>query len=433
MNIASKRKKLGGEYSFCKERNMKNKFSSGFLVGLFSSFVVFALLVVIFWGVIDDKLVKADTVQQESSNALTEEEEIFQAKLKGLRSIIDLYFWKDVEQTTLFDGVYRGLLDSLDDPYSRYYDPEEYKEAMESVEGSYCGIGALVNQNMSTMLMTIVRPFVDGPAYKAGVLPGDVIYKVDGIDVTGEELSQVVKQMKGEQGTQVTLTVVREDEEEPIDILITRDVVEVETVTYEMLDDRIGYIYIMEFDEITLLQFQEAITALEQEGMQGLVIDIRDNPGGLLHIVCDMLDCIIPTGNIVYTLDKHGNREEVNAVTEECLSIPIAVLINENSASASEIFSGALQDYELATIVGTQSFGKGIVQSLIPLYDGSAVKVTVSTYYTPKGRCIHEVGITPDVVVELDEELKKKVTVEKEEDNQLQTAVEVIKKQLKQK
>ena len=175
------------------------------------------------------------------------------------------------------------------------------------------------------------------------------------------------------------------------------------------------------------------ITALEQEGMQGLVIDIRDNPGGLLHIVCDMLDCIIPTGNIVYTLDKHGNREEVNAVTEECLSIPIAVLINENSASASEIFSGALQDYELATIVGTQSFGKGIVQSLIPLYDGSAVKVTVSTYYTPKGRCIHEVGITPDVVVELDEELKKKVTVEKEEDNQLQTAVEVIKKQLKQK
>ena len=418
---------------------MKNRFFGGFWAGIASAFILFTLAGAIYFGAVDDRQAKAEILPGQVSDTLSEEEITFleetnfQNKLTTLRTIIDLYFWKDVENDTLYDGVYRGLFAALDDPYSRYYSAEEYQEEMESMEGSYCGIGALVNQNMKTMIMTIVRPFVNGPAYKAGILPGDIIYMVDGVDVTGEELSKVVKMMKGEQGTKVTLTVVREGVEEPVEVVITRDIVEVETVTYEMLEDNIGYIYIMEFDEITLTQFEKAVDELEDAGMQGLVVDIRDNGGGLLDTVCKMLDRIIRTGNIVYTLDKYGNREDIDAVTRESLDIPIAVLVNGNSASASEIFAGTLQDYGHATIVGTQSFGKGIVQSMVPLKDGSAVKLTVSTYYTPKGRCIHGEGITPDVVVELNDELKQQVTVEKKDDNQLQTAIEVIKKQLKQK
>ena len=200
-----------------------------------------------------------------------------------------------------------------------------------------------------------------------------------------------------------------------------------------MLEGNIGYIYIMEFDEITLRQFEQAVDELEKAGMKGLIVDIRDNGGGLLDTVCKMLDRIIPTGNIVYTLDKYGNREEINATSKESLNIPIAVLVNGNSASASEIFAGALQDYKLATIVGTQTFGKGIVQTMLPLTDGSAVKITVSTYYTPNGRNIHGEGITPDVVVELAEELKQQVVIEKEDDNQLNAAIEVIKKEISKK
>ena len=418
---------------------MKNRFFGGFWAGLASAFILFTLAGALYFGAMEDRQAKAETLTEQLAKANGDtaeqqllEEKTFQSKLNTLRTIIDLYFWKDVDNETLYEGIYRGLLSSLDDPYSRYYTAEEYQEEIESIEGSYCGIGALVNQNMSTMIMTIVRPFVDGPAYKAGILPGDIIYMVDGVDVTGEELSQVVKKMKGEKGTKVTLTVVREGVDEPIEVVITRDVIEVETVTYEMLANNIGYIYIMEFDEITLRQFEQAVDELEEAGMQGLVVDIRDNGGGLLDTVCKMLDRIIPTGNIVYTMDKYGNREDINATSKESLDIPIAVLVNGNSASASEIFAGALQDYELATIVGTQSFGKGIVQSIVPLSDGSAVKVTVSTYYTPDGRCIHGEGITPDVVVELADELKQQVIIEKEDDNQLKAAIKVIKNQIKE-
>ena len=409
---------------------MKNRFFGGFWAGLASAFILFTLVGVIYFTATESEQAKAGTLTEQSTQQQMMEEANFQNKLSALRTIIDLYFWKDVDNETLYEGIYRGLLNSLDDPYSRYYTAEEYQEEMESMEGSYCGIGALVNQNMSTRIMTIVRPFVDGPAYKAGILPGDIIYMVDDVDVTGEELSKVVKMMKGEQGTKVKLTVVREGVNEPIEVEITRDVIEVETVTYEMLDNNIGYIYIMEFDEITLRQFEQAIDELEKAGMKGLIVDIRDNGGGLLDTVCKMLDRIIPNGNIVYTLDKYGNREEINATSEASLDIPIAVLVNGNSASASEIFAGALQDYKLATIVGTQTFGKGIVQSIVPLRDGSAVKVTVSTYYTPNGRSIHGEGVTPDVVVELNDELKQQVIIEKENDNQLNAAIEVIQKQI---
>ena len=324
----------------------------------------------------------------------------------------------------------RSILYALDDPYSCYYTPQEYNELMESSNGTYCGIGALVSQNVKTGVITIVKPFVNGPAYEAGMLPGDIIYKVEGKEVTGVDISQVVSEMKGEKGTKVEVEVVREGEKSPLSLEITRDTVEVPTVEYKMLKDNIGYIYIMEFDEVTAKQFLDAVESLINQGMKGLVIDIRDNPGGLLETVVAMLDRILPEGLIVYTEDKNGQREEKTSDKVE-FNLPLAVLINGNSASASEIFAGAIQDYEKGVIVGTQSFGKGIVQSVIPLYDGSAVKMTVAYYYTPKGRNIHGIGITPDVEIELAEELSKKVVISEEEDNQLQKAVEIIKEKCK--
>ncbi|MBP3616555.1 MAG: S41 family peptidase [Lachnospiraceae bacterium] len=358
--------------------------------------------------------------------------EAFMEKANTLKSLIDTYFWKDTNEDAMYEGMYHGLLNSLEDPYSCYYTKEEYAALMEEMEGTYCGIGALVSQNASTKVITIVRPFVNGPAYKAGMLPGDILTKIDGEDVSAWDIDLAVKHMKGEQNTIVEVEVWRASAGEYVELSITRDLVEVETVTYEMMEDSIGYIYIMQFDEVTTQQFTTALEELKAQGMKGLVVDIRDNGGGLLTTVCDMLDLFLEEEDlIVYTLDKYDIKDEIYAKEGSTGAIPMAVLINGFSASASEIFSGALQDYGLATIVGTQSFGKGIVQSVIPLSDGSAVKLTVSTYYTPEGRNIHGVGITPDVVVELDEALRQKPVVSLEEDNQVQRAIEEVKKLIK--
>ena len=354
----------------------------------------------------------------------------FTGKLELLEEIINNYYMDEVTTEDLRIGAYKGLMEGLGDPYSCYYTAKEYEELKESSSGMYCGIGAVVQQNTKTMLITIVKPYVDAPAYKAGMLPGDIIYMVDGVDVTGMEIDSVVAMMKGEAGTVVKVTVVRDGVVEPIELTITRDVIEVETIEYEMLANKIGYVLISQFDEVTPGQFKDAIEQLEADGMKGLIIDLRDNPGGLLDAVVDMLDYVLPKGLIVYTEDKYGNKQEYKGNDNHELELPIVVMINGNSASASEIFAAAMQDYKKATLVGTTSFGKGIVQSIIPISDGTAIKLTVSKYFTPNGICIHGTGVKPDVEVDLAEELKQKVVIEHEEDNQLAEAIKVLKKQL---
>lgn len=351
-------------------------------------------------------------------------------KIKVLESIINTYYLGDVTNEALADGIYKGLLASLEDPYSCYYTAKEYAQLMESSNGIYCGIGATVSQDVKTGVMTIVKPFLDGPAYSAGVLPNDIIYKVNGEDVTSKDLSEVVSRMKGEEGTEVVLTVVRDGEE--LDFTIQRGRIEVPTVEYKMLDNQIGYISVAEFDKVTATQYRKAIETLESQGMKGLVVDLRNNPGGRLETVVDMLDRMLPKGLIVYQEDKSGKRDEETSSDKEQFTKPLSVIINGNSASASEIFAGAIQDYGIGTIVGTTSFGKGIVQSIIPLKDGTAVKVTVSKYFTPNGRNIHGTGIEPDVEVELDAEIARKVVIDYEEDTQLQKAVEVIQEKMTQ-
>ena len=256
---------------------------------------------------------------------------------------------------------------------------------------------------------------------KAGLQDNDILYKVEGKEVTGEDLTEVVSEIKGEKGTDVELTVLRGEDSEEITVAVTRDKIQAQTVEYKMLDDNIGYIAVSEFDVVTYDQYAEALEDLKEQGMNGLIVDLRNNPGGSLTTVCDMLDLMLPEGLIVYTEDKDGNRSEMKSDEEHQFNQPLAVLVNGNSASASEIYSGAIQDYGIGKIVGTQTYGKGVVQQIFDLDDGTCVKLTIAEYFTPNGRNINGKGITPDVEVEYERDDNNP-----DADNQLDCAIEVI-------
>lgn len=417
---------------------MKKRFWTGFLSGLIGAIVLVVVAGATYLMLNDDRKNSVIPYEDVAATEKDNEEDDYSydkivEKLSLLKMLIDTYYLDEVDPENFATGIYRGFIASLNDPYSTYYTKGEYSNLLESSSGVYYGIGAVVSQDVKTGIITVVKPYEGTPAYNAGLLPNDIIYKVNGEEVTGKDLTEVVSKIKGKEGTEVVITIYRDGVDEPMDFTIVRQKINIPTIEFEMLDSRnkIGYIQITEFDEITVSQFSDAVSQLERKGMKGLIIDVRDNPGGLLNSVVKILDRLIYKGLLVYTEDKNGQREEKYADDSKQFNKPIVVLINENSASASEIFAGALQDYEKATIVGTTSFGKGIVQSVIPLTDGTAVKLTISKYYTPKGRNIHGTGITPDVEIELDEELKKMVTIPHDQDNQLQKAIEIIKDKIK--
>lgn len=388
----------------------KTKFLPGFLTG---AFVMLIVAICVGFGI--------NAVKTETGSKTTISSEV-SGKLDFLKEVIDLKYLEKTDEKTLEENIYKGLLQGLNDPYSVYYTKDEYDALKEETSGSYCGIGALVSQNADTGVITAINVFKGSPAEKAGMKNGDIIFKVEDKEVTGEDLNNVVAKMKGEKDTKVKINVYRTSEKEYIDLEVTRDKVDVPTVEHKMLDKSkgIGYIQITQFEEVTYDQFKEALDDLKKRGMKSVIFDLRNNPGGLYDTVCEMLDDLLPEGTLVYTKDKDGNKQEKKS-DANFLDMPMVVLQNENSASASEIFAGAIQDFGAGKIVGTQSFGKGIVQSIIPLSDGSAVKLTVEKYYTPKGVNIHGKGITPDVKVEISKDGKK--------DNQLQKAIEVIEKE----
>ncbi len=353
-------------------------------------------------------------------------------KEEAIYNTIDDYYLNEIDNDKIQNGIFKGMVDSLGDPYTVYYNPEEYKQFTSSSSGTYSGIGVAVSQNVTTGAITIVKTFKKGSGEKEGMKPGDVIYKVEGKKIEGLELSKVVSMIKGEEGTFVKVTVLRDGKE--IEFNLERKKLEVDTVNYRMEDrsgKKIGYISVSEFDEVTASQFKNAISELSKEGMEGLVIDLRDNPGGLLDVTCEMLDRMIKKGLLVYTVDKNGNRVDENATDSDSFDKPVAILVNGNSASASEVFSGAMKDYDAATLVGTRTFGKGIVQSIVPFGDGTAMKVTVSKYYTPNGVNIHGTGIEPDVVVELSKDATKNGKYDRKYDNQLTKALDVVVDKLK--
>ncbi len=379
-------------------------------------------------------------------------------KLTILKRVVDRYFLFDSDVDDMETGIYRGMISALDDPYTVYYTPEEYTELTEETEGSYCGIGALVSQNLDTGIVTIIRVFANSPAEQAGIMRGDILYKVNGIEAATQDLDLLVSQeIRGEEGTTADIVVLRDDEE--LEFEVIRGPVEVETVDYRLLDDgRTGYILVSEFDQVTAAQFEEAVDDLESQGMTQLVIDLRDNPGGVLDTAVSMAAYILPDdlydGTIISTADRNGrgvryyssegeicyeandgSRNDYSYPKDDNheLNIPIAILVNGNSASAAELFSGALRDYGKASLVGTTTFGKGIVQSLIPLDDGSAVKITTSHYYTPSGYDLHEVGLEPDLEIEYEipEDMEAAIEDPYSHDNQLTAAIELLDEQSK--
>lgn len=358
---------------------------------------------------------------------LTSEE--IEGKLTEIETLMNNYYLDELDSEEIATWLYKGAVAGLGDPYAAYYTEEEYQSMLDTTNGSYCGIGVEISQNISTGIVTVARVFEGSPAQKAGLLPGDVLYKVGDMEVTGEDLTMIVSRIKGKEHTTVSVSVAREGEDDYLEFQVERETIEVQTVKSEMLEGQIGYIAISSFDDVTSDQFIQALDKLEGQGMEGLIVDLRDNGGGLVSCVCKILDRLLPEGLIVYTEDKYGNREEESSDAEHYFDKPLAVLVNGNSASASEIFAGAIKDYGIGTLVGTKTYGKGIVQKIYPLSDGTAVKLTVSKYYTPKGNNIHGIGIEPDVEIELDEALEKKVVVSKEEDNQLQKARELLMQQ----
>ena len=402
------------------EKDDNRSFWRGLAVGLASSC---AILLVVFGSVkiyqtyrVYGRLASGSSAETESvANEKTTE------KLGVLENTIKQYFWQDVDESTLEEGVYKGLLESLDDPYSVYYTHDELVQLQQQTEGIYYGIGAYISQDNEMGYVRVSKIIKNTPAEASGLQQDDYIYKVDGEDMQGKDSSYVVSKIKGEAGTKVTITVVREGATDPIDIEVERQKIESPTVEYQMLDNDMAYIQITEFDLVTTEQFEEAYKQAQADGMKGLILDLRSNPGGNLSTVCDIARMILPKGLIVYTEDKYGKREEYTCDGANQIKVPLVVLTNGYSASASEILAGAVKDYGIGTLLGTTTYGKGLVQKVINLSDGSAVKLTVSNYFTPNGNNIHKIGIEPDVEVEFDAEQYKNGV-----DNQLEKAKEVL-------
>ena len=381
-------------------KNMKNKeFKKGIAIGVASTLVVTGTVFASYQKMLFPK-----------GNALSDVKTV--QKLNYLEELIDKEYLDEKDESSLREGLYAGLFAGLKDPYSTYYTAEQYKELNTSNEGSYVGIGAVLQKDDAGGAK-IIQLYEGGPGEQAGLKKGDVIKAVDGADVTDKETSDIA-------------SMVRENEEKTRDVKVEIRDVEIQTVSHEMLSEDTGYIRISEFSEVTSDQYKKAFADLKDQGMKKLVVDLRDNPGGLLTAVCGVLRQILPEGLIVYTEDKNGKREEETCDGKNELDMPLAVLVNGNSASASEIFAGAVKDYGIGTIVGTTTYGKGVVQTIHSLTDGSAVKITIAKYFTPKGNDINKKGINPDVEAGLSGDITDWTELTHKEDTQLQTALKEI-------
>lgn len=402
-------------------------FLVGLMVGLASALAVVA---VCYLGIGIQNSIEAQRngagVELSGDSAIDED---LISKLQSLEELIDkYYFLGEVTDEELQDGIYKGLLNALGDPYSEYYTAAELNELMEQSEGIYYGIGAYVSLDTDTGLPKISGVIEGSPAEEAELRANDLIYEVDGASTYGLSLTEAVAMIKGPEATDVKLTLIREGENDYLEVTLTRRRVESPTVEFSMLEDSMAYIQVTEFDDVTVDQFAEALAMARGSGAKGIILDLRGNPGGNLTAVVDMCRMILPEGMIVYTEDKYGRRSEYECDGDRELEMPLVVLVDMNSASAAEIMAGAIKDYGIGTLVGTTTFGKGIVQQIMPFRDGSAVKITISAYYTPNGNNIHGIGIEPDVVCEFDGEAY--YGSDDHPDNQLEKAKEVLKEMI---
>lgn len=354
------------------------------------------------------------------------------AAFNRVKNLLENDYYEEVDFSKVFSSAIKGLSEGVEDPYTMYYTPEEMKALWEDVSGNYVGIGVLVQMD-ENKLLTVIDVFADSPAKEAGLQKNDKIINVNGEDVTTVgDADLIVKKIKGEPNTKVRITVYRPEENRQIDFEMERRFINISWISSELLDNGIGYIYIQQFDNDIAKDFQQHLSALMAQGIKGLVIDLRDNPGGSYYQVVRIADMIVPKGIIVYTQDRDNNREEQYSDENE-LEIPLAVLVNEYSASASEILAACIQDYGKGIIVGRQTFGKGLVQEIDDNFaNGGGLKYTKARYFTPSGKSIHGEGVTPDIEVDLDEEFKTSAIedIPHDRDAQLRAAIEALMKQI---
>lgn len=410
----------------------------GFLVGLAAAALIAAGIGLGWSHRVQNSPANPTAIQEAKPGEAKNETLLTKDFIKEVNTVyeeIGKYFLYDFDNKKLQDGMLQGMLSALEDPYSVYYNESALESFTNQTSGEYYGIGCIVSQNRNTGIITVVKPYVGSPAYESGLLPGDIVFAVNDTEVTGVDVDQVVNMIRGAEGSTVKLTLIREGENDYIHMDVERRQVEINTVEHEMLEDQIGYIAVSSFDGVTPAQFKTAFEDLKSRNMKGLVIDMRGNGGGLLTAVEEMLDYMLPEGVIFYAKDKYGNKYlEYTSDQAAALDVPLAILVNGNTASAAEVFSGNVQEFGLGTLVGTTTFGKGIMQNTYSTNPENtrAVKLTVADYYIHSDRNIHKIGITPDVEVELDPEVARQVVITKAEDNQLQEALRVVREQLQQ-
>lgn len=406
---------------------VKEKTRNSFIYGLAVGILVTGLVMsVAYFG---GRNTGADGKEDAAATNATTEEPLADkigTKVDILLEEIDNSFLFEYDAEEVADAVYASLFEALDDPYSAYYTEAEYNSVIEQMSGAFFGIGVVMQRNEEENCAEVISLVESGAAKEVGIRPGDLLWEADGESLRDLSLTEVGALVKGEEGTMVHVKVYRPSEETYLEFDVERRRIENDTVYGEMLEDGIGYLQITEFDSITDEQFEKVLTELKEQGMTSLIIDLRSNPGGTVDSVVKISDMLLGEGLITYTETKKGRRTEYKSDSDQLYDGPLVVLINEDSASASEILAGAIQDHNRGTLVGTTSFGKGIVQVVKPMTDGTAIKLTIARYYTPDGTCIHEIGVEPDVEVEISEEAMADGLVEEEEDAQLLKAIEVL-------
>ena len=401
-------------------RRRRGGFLPGLLVGILATVIVVGIIFALFGGSTGGSNLSLSAPASGGSGGTAVDAKTVD-KLKLLEQYIDYYYYKsdEISKEDMQNGMYKGLVDSLGDVYSCYFTPQEYQSLQQQTTGVYFGIGAYVSKDVESGACVISGVIKDTPAEAAGLMEGDVIYSVEGKEMNGLELEEVVSYIKGDEGTKVHITIYRNGE--PIEMELTRARVTSPTVDSEMKENGIGYLQITEFDDVTTAQFEENFASLKEQGMKGLIIDLRSNPGGNVTTVCEIAEKLLPEGLVFYMEDKNGERTEYPCKGAD-FDLPLVVLVNEYSASAAEILSGAIKDAGIGKLVGKKTFGKGIVQTVAPLDDGSAIKLTIANYYTRNGNDIHLKGIEPDIEVDMDAD----AYLENKIDTQLEKAIEVL-------
>ena len=394
---------------------------------------IYKMIMLVLIVIIVTSLVTAFTTYQYLSNNGISYSKVNTTSLEGLeytlsqfRSELEKKYIGEINDEELIEGAVKGYVDALGDPYTTYYTKKEMKTIMEETNGNFVGIGVYMTKDLEKNAILIIKPIEKSPAEKAGILPGDLITKVDDVEYTGDKLEEASNKIRGEEGTKVKLEIYRNGETKTFEL--TRTKVVVSHVTTKVLNNDIGYIAISDFEGECASEFETKYKQLEKQGIKKLIIDIRNNGGGIVDEALKIANMLVDKDSTLLITKDKSDKEEVTKATEKpIINIPTVVLVNEYSASASDILAGALKDNGKATLVGTKTYGKGIIQELHQLSDGSGLKITVSEYYTPNHNAIHKIGITPDVEVDLSEDVKQQTTIQEKDDNQLQKAIEILK------